>query len=38
MQHYYSIVDKDLKTLVYREAMKLGVPLTLRFMFEIAMD
>jgi hypothetical protein len=34
MQHWYNILDKDLKTLVRNEALRLGEPPTLRFIFE----
>jgi hypothetical protein len=34
VQHWYSILDKELKTLVRNEALRLGVPPTLRFEFE----
>ena len=34
VQHWYSILDKELKTLVRNEALQLGMPTTLRFVFE----
>jgi hypothetical protein len=34
MQHWYSILDKELKTLVRNEALRLDEPPTLRFIFE----
>jgi hypothetical protein len=34
VQHWYSILDKKLKTLVRNEALRLDVPPTLRFVFE----
>jgi hypothetical protein len=34
VQHWYSILDKELKTLVHNEALRLEEPLTLRFVFE----
>jgi hypothetical protein len=34
VQHWYSILDKELKTLVRNEALRLGVPPTLRLVFE----
>jgi len=34
VQHWYSILDKELKNLVRNEALRLGVPPTLRFVFE----
>jgi hypothetical protein len=34
VQHWYSILDKELKTLVRNKALWLGVPPTLRFVFE----
>jgi hypothetical protein len=33
-QHWYNILNKELKTLVRNEALQLGVPPTLRFVFE----
>ena len=36
VQHWYSILDKELKTLVRGEALRLGVPPTLRYVFEIS--
>jgi hypothetical protein len=33
-QHWYSILDKELKTLVRNEALRLDEPPTLRFFFE----
>jgi hypothetical protein len=34
VQHWYSILDKELKTLVRNEALRLDEPPTLRFVFE----
>jgi hypothetical protein len=34
VQHWYSILDKELKTLVHNEALRLEEPPTLRFVFE----
>ena len=34
VQHWYSILDKELKTLVRNEALQMGEPLSLRFVFE----
>jgi hypothetical protein len=34
VQHWYSILDKELKTLVHNEALRLDEPPTLRFIFE----
>jgi hypothetical protein len=34
VQHWYSILDKELKTLVRNEALRLGEPPTLKFVFE----
>jgi hypothetical protein len=34
VQHWYNILDKELKTLVHNEALRLDVPPTLRFVFE----
>jgi hypothetical protein len=34
VQYWYSILDKELKTLVRNEALRLGKPPTLRFIFE----
>jgi hypothetical protein len=34
MQHWYSILDKELKTLVRNKALWLEEPPTLRFVFE----
>jgi hypothetical protein len=34
VQHWYSILDKELKTLVRNEALRLDEPPTLRFIFE----
>jgi hypothetical protein len=34
VQHWYSILDKELKTLVRNEALRLNEPPTLRFVFE----
>jgi hypothetical protein len=34
VQHWYNILDKELKTLVRNEALRLGVPPILRFVFE----
>jgi hypothetical protein len=34
VQHWYNILDKELKTLVCNEALRLGVPPTLWFVFE----
>jgi hypothetical protein len=34
VQHWYSILDKELKTLVCNEALRLEEPPTLRFIFE----
>jgi hypothetical protein len=34
VQHWYNILDKELKTLVCNEALRLGVPPTFRFVFE----
>jgi hypothetical protein len=34
IQHWYNILDKELKTLVRNEALQLGVPPTLWFVFE----
>jgi hypothetical protein len=34
VQHWYSILDKELKTLVRNEALRLGVPPMLRFVLE----
>ena len=34
MQHWYNIMDKELKTLVRNEALRLDEPLTLRLVFE----
>jgi hypothetical protein len=34
VQHWYSILDKELKTLVRNEALRLGEPRILRFVFE----
>jgi hypothetical protein len=34
VQHWYSILDKELKTLVRNEALRLDEPPTLRFFFE----
>ena len=34
MQHWYSILDKELKTLVYNEALQLEEPPTLSLIFE----
>jgi hypothetical protein len=36
IQHWYSILDKELKTLVCNEALRLGRVPTLRFVFEIS--
>jgi hypothetical protein len=34
VQHWYSILDKELKTLVHNEALRMGEPPSLRFVFE----
>jgi hypothetical protein len=34
VQHWYSILDKELKTLVRNEALRMGEPPSLRFVFE----
>jgi hypothetical protein len=34
VQHWYNILDKELKTLVYNEALRMGKPPSLRFAFE----
>jgi hypothetical protein len=34
VQHWYNILDKELKTLVRNEVLRLGAPPTLRFIFE----
>ena len=34
VQHWYTILDKELKTLVRGEALRLGIPPTLRYVFE----
>jgi hypothetical protein len=34
IQHWYSILDKELKTLVHNEALQMGEPPSLRFVFE----
>jgi hypothetical protein len=34
VQHWYSILDKELKTLVRNEALQMGEPPSLRFVFE----
>jgi hypothetical protein len=34
VQHWYNILDKELKTLVHNEALRLDEPPTLRFVFE----
>jgi hypothetical protein len=34
VQHWYSILDKELKTLVCNEALRMGEPPSLRFVFE----
>jgi hypothetical protein len=34
VQHWYNILDKELKTLVRNEVLRLGVPPILRFIFE----
>jgi hypothetical protein len=34
VQHWYNILDKELKTLVRNKTLRLGVPPTLRFVFE----
>ena len=33
-QHWYNILDKELKTLVHNKALRMGEPLSLRFIFE----
>jgi hypothetical protein len=34
VQHWYNILDKELKTLVHNEALRMGEPPSLRFVFE----
>ena len=34
VQHWYNILDKELKTLMCNEVLRLGMPSTLRFAFE----
>lgn len=34
VQHWYNILDKELKTLVHNEALRMGEPFLLRFVFE----
>jgi hypothetical protein len=34
VQYWYNILDKELKTLVRNEALRLGAPPTLRFVFK----
>jgi hypothetical protein len=34
VQYWYNILDKELKTLVHNEVLRLGEPPTLRFVFE----
>jgi hypothetical protein len=36
VQHWYNILDKELKTLVRNEALRMGEPPSLRFVFEIS--
>jgi hypothetical protein len=36
VQHWYSILDKELKTLVCNKALRLDEPTTLRYVFEIS--
>jgi hypothetical protein len=38
VQHCYNILDKELKILVRNEALRLGEPPTLRFVFETRAD
>jgi hypothetical protein len=36
VQHWYNILDKELKTLVRNEALQMGEPPSLRFVFKIS--